>query len=144
MDKEAMRIALVDAFPASKRRKMLWENFEALLAKIQDVGLRCKIWIDGSYVTKKVDPDDIDLIVEVDVSNLQAVTSDQRALLGEISNNMYHGSPMKLHTFFIFDAPVGHALYAEALAVRDRWVKDWGYSLRARTPKGILVLEVVP
>lgn len=139
-----MKALLVEGFPLSKRREMLWNNLLKLIDELRSSKLPCKLWIDGSYVTKKIDPDDIDLIVEVDVGKLQTATVDQKALLAKINAQAYHGDPMKLHTFVIFSAPAGHVSYPTAETVRARWIKDWGYSLKKRTPKGILILEVRP
>lgn len=144
MTESEMKSLLVDGFPLSTRRKTLWENLLKLIDELKSEKLPCKLWIDGSYVTKKLEPDDIDLIVEVDVGKLQNATASQKALLAKISGQAYHAAPMKLHTFFIYSAPAGHVGFPAAEAARARWIKDWGYSLKKRTPKGILTLEVAP
>jgi hypothetical protein len=141
---QELRSLLVDGFPQSTRRANLWNNLLDLIDKLRSAGIGCKIWLDGSYLTKKIDPDDIDLIVEVGIHVIERVTPEQHQLLDSIAKLKYHADPMKLHTFVIFTAPFGHIMAPEADRLRARWVKDFGYSLIKGEPKGIAILEVVP
>jgi hypothetical protein len=139
---DELRKMLVEAFPNSTRRAWLWENFLELIEKLKAAHLPCKIWLDGSYLTQKLDPDDIDLIVEVGVEMFQAPTPQQDALLRSLARSDFHADPTKLHTFVIFNAPIVHVLGAQAAALRNQWINDWGYSLVKREPKGIALMEV--
>lgn len=141
---QELRVMLVDSFPLSKRRGPLWENFLWLVDQLKSCGIKCRIWLDGSYLTKKIEPDDIDLIVEVTIDNIERCNPIQKELLVKISNNRYRDEPVKLHTFVIYSAPFGHMAYPEAEKIRARWVNDFGYSLIKREPKGIVLMEVEP
>lgn len=58
---------LANTFVFNPHRKMLFDNFQAFFTKLMslDVGsVYC--WIDGSFVTRKELPKDIDLVVFID------------------------------------------------------------------------------
>ena len=57
---------LVEPFPNQARRELLLDNLFVLLEKIEAEGgasIFSEFWIDGSFVTKKEEPNDIDIVV---------------------------------------------------------------------------------
>jgi hypothetical protein len=142
LDESELKQLLVDNFPRSNRRSMLWNNLINLINELKSRGIRCKIWIDGSFVTKKNDPNDIDLIVECDIGHSQNLNIDQRILLKKISNQEFCHDPFFLHTFFIPSAPIGHLEWSKCDNIKQEWVDQFGYSLEGRVPKGIATMEV--
>jgi hypothetical protein len=56
-----LKAITVDAFPTSQRRGWLFAELERLHADLIGVGAICELWVDGSFLTAKPEPDDIDL-----------------------------------------------------------------------------------
>lgn len=75
---------LVDFFSASTTRKRNFKSFLELINFIKREGLldgvSC-IWIDGSFCTTKVDPNDIDLIILLKPFNKSAIIIDENQQL---------------------------------------------------------------
>ncbi|QRR01184.1 DUF6932 family protein [Dyadobacter sandarakinus] len=58
---------LVDAFPHSRTRQHIFQNFAGYIEKLTAlIGTDFYQWIDGSFVTRKLDPRDIDVVTFVD------------------------------------------------------------------------------
>lgn len=55
--------AAVAVFPADSPRHALYAGFAAWSTRLQALGLRGTVWIDGSFLTEKQDPADIDLVL---------------------------------------------------------------------------------
>ena len=53
------------AFQGSDRRPNLWAKFAEFLREVKECGLVEAVLLDGSFVTAKPDPNDIDLILVV-------------------------------------------------------------------------------
>ena len=54
----------VDNFPESGTRKQIFENFLSYIQDFQkDIIVSFKMWINGSYVTRKLNPRDIDFVI---------------------------------------------------------------------------------
>ena len=78
-----LRAAAVDAFPGSWAREDVWRGFERLVVAIGDAGLGALIYVDGSFVTDKRDPGDIDVLLHVDTPH-ERLTGEQEAFLIEL------------------------------------------------------------
>ena len=64
---------LID-FPESCTRFNLIEGFKKYISLLSKVGIPIELWLDGSFTTKKTDPNDIDMVIfasEKDVNHLQ-------------------------------------------------------------------------
>lgn len=141
---DELHTLIVANFPLSQSRPELWANLLWLVDQLSSLQIKCKLWLDGSLLTEKVEPDDVDLVVDVPFDALNAATVPQRAFLAELSAHAFRDAPKKLHTFLICSAPFGHIAAPRAAVLRDQWIKDFGFSFRKRIPKGIALLDVVP
>jgi hypothetical protein len=118
-------------FQRTDRRPFLYKSLQSYIAELRSTGLAIAIIIDGSFVTGKPDPDDIDLIL--------VLPYDWDAA-GELRPSEYRVLSKRLvrrrHGFDIIAAREGSAAYGEALKffeqVRGR--SDWR--------KGLLRIEL--
>jgi len=63
-DLAEVRAAYVDSpdFAASTTRQEIWTHFESATAELRRIVPVAHVWIAGSFLTNKPDPDDIDLV----------------------------------------------------------------------------------
>lgn len=75
-------------FSASATRTAIWNDFESATASIRSaVPLVC-VWIGGSFLTDKIDPDDIDLVYWCHDARMNQVADPQdREFLQLIAHN---------------------------------------------------------
>lgn len=139
-----LKSLVVDPFEHSSSREPLWASFVQLLEDLKAADIKCVVWVDGSFVTQKIDPDDVDLVVEIEYDTMNTLNPSQRALVVNLRNQAFRQNPRKLHTFVIFSAPIVHKAGASAAALRKKWEGTFGYSLIKKTPKGIVQVEVSP
>jgi hypothetical protein len=64
-----LRQLCVSEFPLSTTRDRIMSGFEEVVRKLDSVGIVGEVWVNGSFLTKKIDPNDIDasLRLQVDV-----------------------------------------------------------------------------
>ena len=60
---EHLRHLLVDRFANSKNRDVLFRYLHILLRKAESVRIFVEAWIDGSFVSNKEEPNDIDVVL---------------------------------------------------------------------------------
>ncbi len=94
-------------------------------------------WLDGSYVTKKEEPDDIDMLTICDAAAIDGLDKPSRALLlglvaRELSRELH-----SCHSFLLVAYPEGHPAHAVYQASRQYWEDLFGRD-RAGDPKGFL------
>ncbi|WP_050587392.1 hypothetical protein [Mesorhizobium sp. LSJC269B00] len=142
MTEDELKVLVVDAFPLSTKRPLLWQRFLNLMDEARQLKLEFEVWIDGSFLTQKIEPSDVDFVLDFDVDAINNPAPSQVPFLRELANQAF--KPQKLHSFIMFHAPTAHGQHAEGERLHDQWVKDFGFSYVAREPKGIAVLEVIP
>ncbi len=64
---ETIEEQFVRVFPNSETRQRLFENFQNYLDRFQhEIFHWFEMWVDGSFVTRKENPEDIDFVVFLD------------------------------------------------------------------------------
>jgi len=143
MSVDALKLLVVDGFPLSTRRGPLWDNFVKIVEHLKTLKIPCRIWVDGSFLTKKIDPDDIDFVVDVPVHAFDSATPIQADFLRKLAN-MAFCKTEKMHTFVMFDAPSIHSKFALSQMLHNQWKRDFGFSYVRKEAKGIAVVGVAP
>lgn len=140
--KELREIAVLK-FTESSTRQMLIGSLEMLIQELSNFGLLpAKFWIDGSFLTEKIDPDDIDLVIEIDSDRINSASQRAQEFLSKLGRQELHGSGRKLHTFLMFSAPPGHPDRQNYLSLKKQWREDFGRAFVSKEPKGIAILEL--
>ena len=65
--KESLTKLLVSPFDDSRQRKLLLNGLLALLEEVNEVSIFTEAWIDGSFVSDKEEPNDVDIVLWYDV-----------------------------------------------------------------------------
>lgn len=60
---EEIKVLTVEAFPGSTKRADLFGRFLAWRSQLKQLGFSGCVWLDGSFLTEKETPNDIDLIM---------------------------------------------------------------------------------
>lgn len=84
---EDVKRDFVDAarYAGSETRSQIWQDFESATQGIRSVLPVVCVWVGGSFLTEKLDPDDIDLVYWCRDSDVQQARSDvQSALMLEM------------------------------------------------------------
>lgn len=130
-----MRVLCVDAFPASLTRPALMANLDELVSLLLKANVPGKIWIDGSFVTGKPNPDDVDFLLEMSEAERLAMDPEANRVFEWFAQSKLQPSH-KLDNYYLVrsDAPEAEYLYAY-------WLRQFGFS-RAQEMKGIVVIDL--
>jgi hypothetical protein len=133
-----MRVVLVDNIRGSVRRKPVMDGLEKVIQKIIAEGLEAEVWINGSLLTKKIDPLDSDILVVLKSDFLAAATPAQKATIAWLNTDL---KPSHLcHSQLFLDCPVGHPEHSESRWWHAYWLRQFGFS-RKDEPKGIVLIK---
>ena len=135
-----MEDRFVTAFDGESRahRDKLFRGLEEAVQDLLRVRLPCQICVDGSFVTEKPEPEDIDIVVAMDADVGETVTEHQRQVLDLLNgSNGYYG----LDSFAYFNYSRDHPLFGCGVdaytASADYGLEHAGYHL-----KGFVVLRL--
>jgi hypothetical protein len=98
-----------------------------------------ELWLDGSFLTEKINPKDVDVILRVDAAVYNAGTPEQHDAIKWVNANQK--LTLKCDSYAFFEYPVGDALHDEGRWWYSYWHKQWGFS-REDDPKGIVVIAL--
>ena len=113
IDWSTFKAEFVDAFPQSDTRQVIFRNFSEYIEKlIPIIGNGFHQWIDGSFVTRKLNPRDIDLVTFIDadiyysnepeIDLLRAYHRDNKTGVDEYFVKIYPETHLK-HAFYHMD-----------------------------------------
>ncbi|GAB2668285.1 DUF6932 family protein [Arenimonas aestuarii] len=130
LDRAGLEELCVSAFPGSTTRRELLDQFDAFMGELRGYGLKGQIWIDGSFVTEKPDPSDIDLLWVPEPECLPQFTANQSRL------NQLFGTSRGAKAIFQCDAFMVNPGDLNQLAY---WRGLFGFCHDQETPKGLIV-----
>jgi len=122
----------VSPFSDQEKRIQLIERFGYLFEKVEQIGISFEIWIDGSFVTKKEEPNDIDIAFFYDPIQVNSLPADKKNILIEVSDNSLSKYRYYCDVYFIPNNDV---------ALRSYWRGWFGYT-RTEMPKGFARITV--
>ena len=137
-----LRQICVDNFPTSQSRPIIMAGMENLLAELTKNGISADVWVDGSFLTEKIEPGDVDLVFSIAADVYDNGTPQRRQILDMINSQ---GSMMKqhyhCHTFGFIEYPIGHRYHGVSLRSTKYWIHQFGFSRRMEI-KGMPLLRI--
>lgn len=119
-------------FPSSTTRNPLIGGLQQFIAELKVYGVKFELWLDGSFTTEKIDPNDIDLVVFFETNEVNALSpTAQRGLSGLVDRHTAKQN---------FGCDVLVAI-KEDLNLRSYWRGWYGFD-RNENPKGIARIAV--
>lgn len=129
----------VDDFPLSNSRLVIMEGLEKVIDKLRTNDIQGEVWINGSFVTKKINPNDVDLVLRVSAQFLDNANPEQRNIVDWLSSNLK--TAFHCDSYVFSEWPVNHKNYLIGKRMNDYWTKLFGFS-RGGNPKGIVVISL--
>lgn len=114
-------------FPASETRKILIDGLNAFIDYLSEIGAPIELWIDGSFTTHKINPNDIDLVIFSPAAVINALPPEKQKLFQSLTDRPTIKSHFGCDVLF---CP------SEDEAMRSYWRGWYGYD-RYERPKGI-------
>lgn len=111
----------------NERRAALCGGLRAWLGELKGTGVRAEVWVDGSFVTFKPYPNDVDIVCVIDRDSVYKLDYSMRSRLA----GLFYIPAIKLgygcHTFYFLGGDADNF---------NRWAKRFGCG-RDGMPKGI-------
>jgi hypothetical protein len=127
----------VTSFPHSSTRKNILDGYKQYSNDIVVLVGQCEQYLDGSFVTNKNDPGDIDLVMLVDAAVVDALPNNEKQRLKELVAGPTTRAKYMCDAYYCPIYPDGHPLAEASRAQRKYWLGEFGYD-RNDIPKGIV------
>jgi hypothetical protein len=138
---DTLRVLCVDQFSGSVSRGPIMDGFDRLVAEINACGLKLDVWVDCSFLTQKLNPEDIDLACCVEEGHWRAATIQQKSAMLWINKTDLKPKYRCDAYSFVDCAPSGPASRGAWQWDRAYWLRQFGFN-RKDEPKGVAVLQL--
>jgi hypothetical protein len=85
MNLEDFRVKFVEEFPQSAGRRLIFDKFLQFLKHMLSLGVITELWLNGSFVTEKPEPGDIDAVAFYDAHKVNSLQDSEKRFLKNIA-----------------------------------------------------------
>ena len=114
-------------------------GLEDVVDRLLKAGVVGEIWTDGSFLTEKIDPEDVDILLHVQADFYNRATDAQRALIDWVGSNLKAAHRVDSYLWLEHQRQTGDSDYWDALWDRSYWIRQFGFS-REDEVKGMAIL----
>src|SRR5437867_4233140 len=115
------------------------KGLEDIVGHLVRDGIAGELWVNGTFLTKKIDPRDVHVLLILSSAFVDNATLAQRNCLAWFGSNLKasHLCDTYIHTEF----PANDPRYWEGDFMRAYWTKQFGFS-RSELFKGIALVSL--
>jgi len=132
----------VAAFPRPDLRPSHIECLRVILKELSAFQTKGELWIDGSFLTRKPDPSDIDLILRMQAHEYNHSSRVKRAFIDWLCSPEAK-SRMNCDVFNLIEYPATDIRYVQSVNDRRDWLQFFGTYRDDTTPKGLAVITLL-
>ncbi len=126
-------------FHLSNRRAKIMENLETLIGGLRVIGIRGKVWIDGSFLTEKIEPNDVDILLDLEDETVQRLNPQQRADVDWLYENKEVQTEYGCDSHVLVQWPIGHPSHPHGEWLRAKYLSLFGW-VSVYEMKGIAIV----
>lgn len=113
------------------------DRLTEVVDRIIATGLEAEIWVDGSFLTDKIEPEDSDIVVRITGDAASKLTIAQEEVLEWLNEDLKPDFLCDSYTCIEYEPT--HKLAGIGQWMRAYWIKQYGFS-RSSDMKGIAVV----
>ncbi len=124
---QELRALCVDSFKekGSSTREGIMDGLQFVVQRLVSSGIIGEIWVDGSFVTHKIDPDDVDILLMVDGKFFDNASAQQKEVMKWVQANLK--DPHLCDSKFWVSYDRSHPDYAVSEWWHAYWLKMFGF-----------------
>lgn len=131
---------VVGAFPLSTTRVDIMNGLMVVRKVLLKAKIRGQLWVDGSFVTRKIDPNDADVVLHIDTKEYDVGTQEKRDAIDWVKSNLE--VTHKVHSFVLTRYPKGHGEHGMYTWMKAYWTRQFGFGRHGANVKGMVVLKL--
>ncbi len=126
-------------FTLSRTREQIMRNLWIVAGQLQRWRIGGELWVDGSFLTEKIDPGDVDFVLVLPEGFVRGATPEQIAIIEWLCEDNKQPAKRALlcDAYSLYRVPAGDPDYADFVALDAYWKKQFGTS-RDGKRKGII------
>ena len=131
----------VAQFHSSATRQKIFDTLTKLIEKLSKLNIAGDLWIDGSFLTRKTNPADVDIVLAINNEAYDDANEEQQKAIDGLDSNDWSGGTCDSYVLVVYDA--SNDLYWFGEFMRAYWIRQFGFS-RGEDMKGIATVTIPP
>ena len=116
---DEVEAALVVEFNASTTRRQIFDEWIELRACICEIVVLGRQWVNGSFVSRKRDPTDIDVATFLDADEVEELDAAHQDTLNSLMGSRSTAGFPRCDSFAIVEYPEGHPIYEASVQTKQ-------------------------
>lgn len=126
-------------FPLSTTRQPIIASLGDIVSHLCSQGIQAELWLNGSLLTEKIDPQDADCVLCLHSDFLDNCSTSQMAIITWFSSNLRNSH--RCDTYVFVEYPASDPRFRCGEDARRYWERQFGFS-RGNQAKGIAVVKL--
>lgn len=126
----------INDFVTSQSRTIIFQSLKKFLENIIAKYDLYEVWIDGSYVTNKVNPNDVDIVLFFELNDFIMIGQEWNNIRNVAYLDAYFSCAVNQNSLSQLSPPDINTITNK----RNYWKGQFGFD-RSDTPKGIIVIK---
>ncbi len=118
------------------------DGFQSFLQILSELKVPCSMVVDGSFLTEKINPEDIDFAVIVEPKFYDNCSDEQRAFLHWIRDEKEPRDRYLCDCYLAVEFTPGHKEYYDGMLDRAWWVNLYSESVVYKRKRGVAIIRV--
>jgi hypothetical protein len=136
-----LRRDCVDPFTLSSTRAAIMSGLEVVARHLVVAGIVGDLWVDGSFLTEKIDPKDSDVLLCIDAPSMYNYGSVERKNAIDWVNSNLKDTSLLCDSYVLFTYPIPHLMYDDGEWNKAWYHRQFGFS-REDEAKGIVIISI--
>ena len=101
------------------------KGLNAVVDRLIEAGIQGEIWVDGSFLTEKLDPSDVDILLALKGEFFDSASDDQKEVIKWVHSNLKTTHMCDSRAWVFYDR--SHPEYWNSEWWRAYWLKLFGF-----------------
>ncbi len=119
----------LDSFNEKEHRKLLIDKLQKYLDEFKKIGIDAELWIDGSFATRKPEPEDVDIVFLFDRGDIEQLQGIKQKIFEHLLQDRRQIKARYSCDVYYFDKN-------DDLDI-SKWIETFGYDKSQTNTKGI-------
>lgn len=128
----------VTGFPLSTRRPEIMKSLMEMLHELTKQEIQAEVWVDGSFLTQKMEPKDVDVLVTFGAQLLTSGSPGQLALIKRIEEQDFK-TPLPCDSYILPIFPQADSNFGVSESMWGYWIKQFCFDRNSEL-KGLAVI----
>ena len=129
-----------ERFQLSATRKVIMSGLTEVIDKIKETRLVAELWVDGSFLTEKINPEDADVVLSVFDSEKGDLTKEQYDVIEWVTGNLKDEFHCDSYVFFRYPERSSHFQLGDFM--RSYWMTLFAFGRGQKQRRGIAVITL--